>query len=396
MRTFSRRAIWFCVGAVSLVGVAVPFGDAACCYFSAKDKDVNQPAQKAFITFDGDKKEESFTVQPKFEGNAADFGMVIPTPARPKLDEMPRDYFKELAVFTILKPMDMTKYKMSTKFSIRAAAGGGIVEKAKHSVKVLEAGVVGSLDYKILQADQADDLYQWLKDNNYTYSGDQKTLDFYIQKKWFFTTMKIDPKQMKKKDDGSYEGEVTPTRFTFASEKIVYPLKITQLSVKDKTEALFYVQAKEKMDLPKDFSYEMTFVPMWNQALSYAIAEKVTDQEKTWRDTTKDVLPKLQQQEQDMVKNQRQPATLEWAKKITQDDVDMLGGDKKYDREAPQEDVDKLKLLKGHVQKGLFITKLRKVFGKDEMGEDLEFVRAMVEGKEDNVEHFSILPTSPP
>src|SRR5215211_757230 len=76
---------------------------AACCYFSAKDKDVNQPSQKAFITWDPAEKVESFTVQPKFEGNAADFGMVVPTPARPKLDEMPRDFFKELAVFTILK-----------------------------------------------------------------------------------------------------------------------------------------------------------------------------------------------------------------------------------------------------------------------------------------------------
>src|SRR5215210_7327735 len=76
---------------------------AACCYFSAKDKDVNQPAQKAFITWDPAEKLESFTVQPKFEGNAQDFGMVVPTPGKPKLDEMPRDFFKELAVFTILK-----------------------------------------------------------------------------------------------------------------------------------------------------------------------------------------------------------------------------------------------------------------------------------------------------
>src|SRR5438874_2524810 len=83
---------------------AVPASsNAACCYFAAKDKDVNQPSQKAFIDFQPDKKIESFTVQPKFEGNADDFGMVIPTPARPKLDEMPRDFFKELAVFTILK-----------------------------------------------------------------------------------------------------------------------------------------------------------------------------------------------------------------------------------------------------------------------------------------------------
>jgi hypothetical protein len=68
------------------------------CYFSAKDKDILQPAQKVFITWDPVEKVESFTVQPKFEGNALDFGMVIPTPSRPKLDEMPRDFFKELAV----------------------------------------------------------------------------------------------------------------------------------------------------------------------------------------------------------------------------------------------------------------------------------------------------------
>src|SRR5258705_10710883 len=76
---------------------------AACCYFSAKNADILQPAQKVFITWDPQKQLESFTVQPKFEGNALDFGMVIPTPTQPKLHEMPRDFFKHLAVYTILK-----------------------------------------------------------------------------------------------------------------------------------------------------------------------------------------------------------------------------------------------------------------------------------------------------
>ena len=62
---------------------------AACCYFSAKNADILQPAQKAFLTWDPVENIETFTVQPKFEGNALDFGMVIPTPsqmsARPKL-----------------------------------------------------------------------------------------------------------------------------------------------------------------------------------------------------------------------------------------------------------------------------------------------------------------------
>ena len=58
--------------------------------------------------------------------------------------------------------------------------------------------------------------------------------------------------------------------------------------------------------------------------------------------------------------------------------------------------MEKLKLLKGHVKKGQFVTKLRKVFAKDEMDDDLEFVRAKVGGQDDDIEYFSILPTSPP
>ena len=107
--TLASLAAIFAGGSV-IDRVASP-ARAACCYFAAKDKDVLQPAQKAFITWDPVEKVEIFTVQPKFEGNAADFGMVIPTPSRPKLDEMPRDFFKQLAVFTILEPMALDKYK---------------------------------------------------------------------------------------------------------------------------------------------------------------------------------------------------------------------------------------------------------------------------------------------
>jgi hypothetical protein len=32
---------------------------------------------------------------------------------------------------------------------------------------VLEAGVVGTLEYTIIEAGRADDLFAWLKDNRY-------------------------------------------------------------------------------------------------------------------------------------------------------------------------------------------------------------------------------------
>src|SRR5215208_8428582 len=99
--------------AVVLAGLLhAPPIEAACCYFSAKDQDVLQPAQKVFITYDPAKGLETFTVQPKFEGNALDFGMVIPTPSQPKLHVMPRDFFKHLAVYSIMKKREFPRSKL--------------------------------------------------------------------------------------------------------------------------------------------------------------------------------------------------------------------------------------------------------------------------------------------
>src|SRR6188474_1290435 len=98
--------------AVAFMVIVAAHADAACCYFSAKNCDILQPAQKVFITWNPDEKVETFTVQPKFEGNALDFGMVIPTPSQPKLNEMPRDFFKHLAVYSIMKKREFPVSKL--------------------------------------------------------------------------------------------------------------------------------------------------------------------------------------------------------------------------------------------------------------------------------------------
>jgi hypothetical protein len=100
--------IWTTLGLAMSVFCASD-AKAACCYFSAKNADILQPAQKAFLTWDPVEKVETFTVQPKFEGNALDFGMVIPTPSQPKLHEMPRDFFKHLAIYSMMKKSSLKR-----------------------------------------------------------------------------------------------------------------------------------------------------------------------------------------------------------------------------------------------------------------------------------------------
>jgi len=457
---------WLMVPAALTVALFRPEPvDAACCYFSAQNTDILQPAQKVFLTWDPAKKLESFTVQPKFEGNALDFGMVIPTPTQPKLSEMPRDFFKHFAIYSILMRREFAHSNLLPVNQFRGVGGGGALygaalgslredDKAekKPSVVVLEQGVVGSLDYKIIEASRADDLYKWLKDNKYHYAGDESSLNFYVQKKWIFTVMKIDTMQMKKNKDGSYAGDVTPTRFQFSSDKLIYPLKITQISVKDKTEALFYVQAPHKCDLQGDLSYQYTWVPML-QAASGCTPGGLPGRGADWLAAINIQIPGLVAKGQAMgfnfVSGQRPqpnakghiPTTMEWARKLTDADIQILQGKNAYSetvpdvdegfteadmkdpkkaaavtkviqarlakaqqerplgylvRHAPSDDVRALQQLAGHLQAGLFITKFRKTFMRDEMNDDLVIVAARLGDQEDNSEYQEILPTSPP
>ncbi len=440
---------------------------AACCYFSAKNTDILQPAQKVFITWNPDEKIESFTVQPKFEGNALDFGMVIPTPTQPKLHEMPRDFFKHLAIYSIMKQRQFPSSELLPRLYERRErlAAGAFARDAnkaaresedgqakKPTVVVLEAGVVGSLDYKIIEATRADDLFKWLKDNKYSYSGDEATLGFYVQKKWLFTVMKIDTAQMKRNKDGTFDGEVTPTRFTFSSEKMIYPLKITQISVREKTEALFYVQAPFKCDLEGDNSYQYTWVPML-QAAAGCMPSGIPGRGGDWLAAFKGQIPPLMQRAQALnfrfFPGQRPlpnakghiPTTMEWARKLTKEDVSILTGKAPYSqpvpnvdegftradlkdpqraeaiykvirarlaksqkeyplgylvRHAPAEDVKNLQQLTGHLTESWFITKFRKIFCRDEMNDDLSIVPARYNGAEDNSEYEELFPVSPP
>ena len=264
--------------------------------------------------------------------------------------------------------------------------------------------------------------------------------------------MKIDTMQMKKNKDGSYAGEVTPTRFQFSSDKLCYPLKITQISVKDKTEALFYIQAPHKVDLEGDMSYQHTWVPMLEAAKS-CTPGGIPGGGEDWLVKIQNQIPQILQRNQALgfqfVAGQRPqpnakgviPTTMEWCRKLTQDDINILTGKAPYAqtvpnvdegftqadlkdekrreaifkvirerlaksrkeaplgylvREAPKEDLDQLRHLAGHLQAGMFITKFRKIFTRDEMNDDLLIVPAQRNGQTDTSEYTETLPVSPP
>jgi hypothetical protein len=133
---------------------------------------------------------------------------------------------------------------------------------------------------------------------------------------------------------------------------------------------------------------------MWAQAMSFAI--KKTAEEERWEKHIGPSLAGFQQTADRLRGDGLQPATLEWAKRITDHDLGVIDGRVPYNRDAPPEDVKELKLLRGHVKQGRFVTKFRKRFHLREMDDDLLFVRATAADANDDTEYYQILPTSPP
>jgi hypothetical protein len=258
--------------------------------------------------------------------------------------------------------------------------------------------------------------------------------------------------QMKRNKDGTFAVEVSPTRFSFTSEKLIYPLKITQISVRDKTEALFYVQAPYKVDLPGDMTYQYMWIPSLQGAVG-CTSTGIPGGGDGWLKAFGPQIPALMAQAEKLGfrfqpgqrpgpnKDGRIMTTMEWARKLTANDMKVLTGKAPYSetvpdvdagftiadtkdpargkaiakvirerleksrkshpdgylvRHIPANDLKEMQQLAGHLTEGLFITKFRKIFTRGEMNDDLLIVPARYNDAEDRTEYEEMLPTSPP
>ena len=155
----------------------------------ARTADILQPAQKVFISWDPVEKVETLHGAAQVRGQ------------RPRLrhgdpDAEPAQAARDAARFLqaprrLLDPQETRVPALQTAAAYRRRLGNESLQSARRFGKADDAdgqrsaharrsrswkpGVVGSLDYKIIEADRADDLFQWLKDNKYSYAGDEAT-----------------------------------------------------------------------------------------------------------------------------------------------------------------------------------------------------------------------------
>jgi len=238
------------------------------CLITQLYRDIYEPNQLAMIVF-GDMVEK-IIFQIDYEGDAEDFAWVIPVPAYPKLFSVEDEIFYELYQLTKIAPPS----------NFGCGWGGGIPVPGLEDggVHIWEENQVGIYQTTTLSATDPNSLVGWLNDNGYAFPAEgQEILDYYVQKNWFFVAMKIQHEGTINSSE-NYTGAIQPIGIMFFSDEIVYPLKISSLSVPSwGTEVLVYAFSDERVTFSGAIEeYNAIITP--NQLKGYSILSGLIDE----------------------------------------------------------------------------------------------------------------------
>lgn len=177
--------------------------------------------QKAVIVFENNT--ETLILSTNFQGDAKEFAWIIPTPTQPQVDKGPYNIFESLQELTDVYDGGNIIYDSPLMM--------GAPEKTA-SVRVVEQKKIDIYDISVLEANDNEALYKWLQDNDYNYPAYGKAvLDDYIRNDWYFTAVKIIPESLAQATNQLNQGTITPLQLVFSSTKIVYPLKISSITM---------------------------------------------------------------------------------------------------------------------------------------------------------------------
>jgi Uncharacterized protein conserved in bacteria (DUF2330) len=233
----------------------------ACCPTPPSGKPVVNADQTVIIVWDAATKTEHFIRQASFKSEADDFGFLVPTPNQPELNESGNAAFPFLQKLT--EP-EVEKMPKPTAIACgcgaaRDLSAGDAAPLAK--VQVLQEKLVAGFQAAVLQADSANALVLWLKDNGYAFSpAVEAWAKPYVEAGWKITALKV-AKSRDGKDDKTVAASAL--RMTFKTDRPLFPYRepdskgaATALGVNHRLLRIYFVaEARYQGELTRDVTW---------------------------------------------------------------------------------------------------------------------------------------------
>lgn len=147
-------------------------------------KDIYEPSQTSLLVYQNGK--EDMYLKVNYEGDTNDFVWIVPTPSLPKASKAPKDVFEELSRVTNTQLKQIPESGSAPTATLGSPQGTGVIVHSQEQV--------GIYQITVLSASGTNGLFDWLNKNGYKVNeATKKTLDWYVQKEWYFTAVKIQP-----------------------------------------------------------------------------------------------------------------------------------------------------------------------------------------------------------
>jgi len=235
------------VFALSLLLFILPINILSCVVVFYKSEPlIYQVKHRSIVIYDRENQKVGFIPQISFRGKPQDFCVVVPTPTAPKLNLVSGNVFYDAEQLTA---PEWSERGSGCLFSSDVVSQSS--EDVGTSVEVINEKSLGIFDTVTLSASDPDSLVNWLNENGYSYSiQDKDIIDFYIQKGWFFTAMKIDSLAASGTPDYYYGYNVNPVIFRYSASAPIYPMHLASINAEDSTDLVVYVLSDSKMTFP--------------------------------------------------------------------------------------------------------------------------------------------------
>jgi hypothetical protein len=203
-------------------------------------------SHRSVIVYDRENQKVGLVPQISFRGSPEDFCIVVPTPGVPMLNTVNTDVFFEAEELT----SPVREERGTSGCQVLDFVGGGEEEEEYiEGVDILKEESVGVFDTVTLSATDPDALINWLQENEYDYSvADKDIIDYYIQRGWVFTAVKIDIPSESAKYYDRYN--INPILFRYSASSLVYPVRLASINAGDSTDIVIYVLSDSKMTFP--------------------------------------------------------------------------------------------------------------------------------------------------
>jgi hypothetical protein len=213
-----RARLLAVIGLVTLLtaaGVAVPAAACACGGAAPPDgAEVRVDHEVAIVRWNG--LREEIVMRLAMTGDTGDTGLVVPTPTPATVDLGDSAVFEALQ--RELEPVVITEWDWWGSFGFGEGSAGGAPDGG---TVVLDQVQLGPIQATTLASDDLAGLNAWLDENGYVLpEAVAAQLGPYVEDGWAFVALKLTA-------DVPFDGELDPIRFTFDSEQLVYPMRMS-------------------------------------------------------------------------------------------------------------------------------------------------------------------------